>query len=207
MWRTTGMGRGISSGEEEKSFFDGVDVSLTGMATLAPGETTFLKQDLAKIDGLVEQAMAIYKIAAPEKTAPLLRDGLKATDALIAKVEASGLTAQQKYDLLHELRVKRVQFNDALVQALGLSLRAQVARGRTASGPFARFGDGADTFVTAVPGQAFGVQVHVVNGSAVPVKVKSTELESSAGATFESTKPTGGDDDLRMAKLTTCGSM
>jgi LmbE family N-acetylglucosaminyl deacetylase len=174
--------------EKEKNFFDGVDVSLTGMATLAPGETTFLKQDLATIDGLIEQAMAVYKIAAPTKTAPLLRDGLRATDALIAKVEASGLTAQQKYDLLHELRVKRVQFNDALVAALGLSLRAQVA-GRPETGPFARFGDGADTFVTAVPGQAFAVQVHVVNGSDVPVKVKASTLESNAGATFENAQP------------------
>jgi LmbE family N-acetylglucosaminyl deacetylase len=198
-------GARISSGDEEKSFFDGVDVSLTGMAALAPGETTFLKQDLGAIDGLVEKAMAIYKIAAPEKTAPLLRDGLKATDTLIAKVEASGLTAQQKYDLLHELRVKRAQFNNALVQALGLSVRAQVAPRQEASGPFVRFGDGADTFVTAVPGQSFGVQVHVVNGSHVPVKVKSTELESSAGAAFESAKPLeqpmladGKADDVRI---------
>jgi LmbE family N-acetylglucosaminyl deacetylase len=181
-------GSRVTSGEKEKNFFDGVDVSLTGMATLAPGETTFLKQDLAKIDGLIEQAMAVYKIAAPTKTAPLLRDGVRATDALIAKVEASGLTAQQKYDLLHELRVKRVQFNDALVAALGLSLRAQVA-GRPETGPFARFGDGGDTFVTAVPGQAFAVQVHVVNGSDVPVKVKASTLESNAGATFENAQP------------------
>jgi LmbE family N-acetylglucosaminyl deacetylase len=180
-------GSRVTSSEKEKNFFDGVDVSLTGMATLAPGETTFLKQDLAKIDDLVGQAMTVYKIAAPTKTAPLLRDGVRATDSLIAKVEASGLTAQQKYDLLHELRVKRVQFNDALVEALGLSLRAQVA-GRPDTGPFARFGDGPDTFVTAVPGQAFAVQMHVVNGSDVPVKVKASILESNAGATFESTK-------------------
>src|SRR5260370_28206506 len=111
-----------------------------------------------------------------------------ATEGLIAKVEESGLTPQQKYDLLHELRVKRVQFNDALVQALGLSLRAQVA-GRPETGPFARFGDGGDTFVTAVPGQTFAVQVHVVNGSDVPVKIKASKLESNAGATFESTQP------------------
>lgn len=178
-------GSRVTSGEREKSFFDGVDVSLTGMATLAPGETTFLKQALAAIDGLVEQAMAVYKIAAPEKTAPMLRDGLRATDALIAKVEASGLTAQEKFDLLHELRVKRVQFNDALVEALGLSVRAQVT-GRAETGPFARFGDGGDTFVTAVPGQTFNVQVHVVNGSDVPVKIKASGLESNAGATFAS---------------------
>ena len=83
--------------------------------------------------------------------------------------------------------MKRVQFNDAIVEALGLSLRAQVA-GRAESGPFTRFGDGGDTFVTAVPGQSFGVQMRVVNGSTVPVKVKAAVLESSAGATAESTR-------------------
>jgi LmbE family N-acetylglucosaminyl deacetylase len=179
-------GSRVTSGEKEKNFFDGVDVSLTGMATLAPGETTFLKQDLAKIDGLVGQAMAVYKIAAPTKTAPLLRDGLRATDALIAKVEESRLTEQQKYDLLHELRVKRVQFNDALVEALGLSLRAQVA-GKPDTGPFARFGDGPDTFVTAVPGQTFAVQVHVVNGSDVKLVEKDVTLVSSFGQTYQIT--------------------
>ena len=181
-------GSRVTSGEQEKSFFDGVDVSLAGMTALAPGETTFLKQDLAKIDGMVQQAMGIYKISAPEKTAPMLRDGLRATDALIAKVEGSGLTTQEKFDLLHELRVKRVQFNNALVQALGLTLRAQVA-GRAETGPFVRFGDGADTFVTAVPGQTFAVQVHVVNGSHVPVTIKASELESNAGAKFENPQP------------------
>jgi LmbE family N-acetylglucosaminyl deacetylase len=197
-------GSRVTSGEKEKNFFDGVDVSLTGMATLAPDETTFLKQDLAKIDELVGQAMAQYRIKSPEKVAPLLRDGMRATEALIAKVEASGLTAQQKYDLLHELRVKRVQFNNALVQALGLSLRAQVA-GPTQTGPFARFGDGPDTFVTAVPGQAFAVQMHVVNGSDVPVKIKAATLESNAGATFENAQPmtaptiaNGDADDVRI---------
>jgi LmbE family N-acetylglucosaminyl deacetylase len=174
----------VKTGEEEKSFFDGVDVSLVGMSALASGETTFLKQDLAKIDGLVGQAVAVYKIAAPEKTAPFLRDGLKATDELIAKVEAGGLTDREKYDLLHELRVKRVQFNDAIVQALGLSLRAQIA-GKADNGPFARFGDGSDTFVTAVPGQSFGVQIRVANGSKVPVMLKAAGLDSNAGATFE----------------------
>ena len=197
-------GSRVSSSQEEKSFFDGVDISLPGIATLAPEKTTFLRQDLAHIDRLVEQAMAVYKIAAPEKTAPMLRDGLQATGELIAKVEASGLTAQEKYNVLHELRVKRVQFNDALVEALGLSLRAQVA-GRADNGLLARFGDGADTFVTAIPGQTFAVQVHVVNGSDVPVKIMDAKLESSAGATSASqqgdaagkTIASGQADDLR----------
>jgi len=174
----------VKTGEEEKGFFDGVDTSLMGMSALAPDETIFLKQDLLRIDGLVGQAVGVYKIGAPEKTAPFLHDGLKATDELIAKVEASGLTAREKYDLLHELRVKRVQFNDAIVEALGLSLRAQVAS-KADTAPFARFGDGSDTFVTAVPGQSFGVQILAVNGSKVPVTLKGAGLASSAGATYE----------------------
>jgi LmbE family N-acetylglucosaminyl deacetylase len=183
--RVSGGSASAASTEQEKNFFDGIDVSLVGMATLAPGETNFLKQGLAKIDGLLQQAMTGYSIDAPEKIAPLLRDGMRATDDLITKVELSGLTAREKFDLLHELRVKRVQFNDAIVEALGLSLRAQVA-GRAENGPFARFGDGGDTFVTAVPGQSFGVQIRVVNGSKVAVKWKSASLESNAGVTAES---------------------
>jgi LmbE family N-acetylglucosaminyl deacetylase len=178
-------GSRVKTGETEKNFFDGVDVSLEGMASLAAsspaGETAFLGDGLAKIDGLVKQAMEAYAIAAPEKTAPFLREGLQATDALIAQVKASKLTAQEKYDLLHELKVKRVQFNDALVEALGLSLRAQVA-GKGGGGPFARFGDGADTFVTAVPGQSFGVQVQVVGGTEVPVTVTKVSLVRADGA-------------------------
>ena len=185
-------GSRVKTEETEKNFFDGVDVSLMGMASLASAspasQTAFLREGLEKINGLVEQAVKAYAIKAPEKTAPFLRDGLRATDGLIAQVETSGLTAQEKYDVLHELRVKRVQFNDALVEALGLKLRAQVA-GPGGGGPFARFGDGGDTFVTAVPGQSFAVQVQVVNGSDVPVTVKDCGFESSAGARVEGAEP------------------
>jgi LmbE family N-acetylglucosaminyl deacetylase len=194
----------VSSSQQEKSFFDGVDVSLMGMASLAgsspAAQTAFLREGLGKINGLVGQAVKVYAIAAPEKTAPFLREGLQATDALIAQVEKSGLTAQEKYDLLHELRVKRVQFNDALVQALGLKLRAQVAPAHEATGPFARFGDGADTFVTAVPGQSFAVQVQVVNGSDVPVAIKDCGFESAAGARVESEEPEAAGAEIVAGK-------
>jgi LmbE family N-acetylglucosaminyl deacetylase len=185
-------GSRVKTEEQEKNFFDGVDVSLMGIASLAAAspasQTAFLHDGLEKINGLVEQAVKAYAIKAPEKTAPFLRDGLRATDALIGQVQASSLTAQEKYDLLHELRVKRVQFNDALVEALGLKLRAQVA-GPGGGGPFARFGDGGDTFVTAVPGQSFAVQVQVVNGSDVPVTMKDCGFESAAGARVEGAEP------------------
>jgi LmbE family N-acetylglucosaminyl deacetylase len=188
-------GSRVKTAETEKSFFDGIDVSLMGIASLAAAspaaQTAFLREGLGKIGGLVEQAVKAYAVAAPERTAPFLREGLQATDVLIGQVHASGLTAQEKYDLLHELRVKRVQFNDALVEALGLKLRARVAPEHEPTGPFARFADGGDTFVTAVPGQSFGVQVQVVNGSNVPVKVTYCGFESSAGAKVEGADPSG----------------
>jgi hypothetical protein len=179
-------GSRVKTVDNEKTFFDGVDISLTGIASLAStspaSETAFLRDSLARIDGLVGQAAHAYKFSTPENTAPFLRDGLRATDELIAKVQASGLTAREKYDIGHELAVKRVQFNDALVQALGLSLRAQVVSTQAATGPFARFQDGADTFTTAIPGQKFGVQVHLVNGSDVPVKVPGPDAVKLEGA-------------------------
>jgi len=178
-------GSRVKTVDTEKSFFDGVDVSLEGIASLAPGETTFLKQGLAAIDGFVEQAVAGYSVSAPETVAPFLRDGLRATDALIAKVEASGLTAREKFDVGHELRVKRVQFNQALVQSLGLSLRAQVAPEKENTGPFARFQDSADTFVSAVPGQKLAVQMLVVDGRGVPLQVKSSAVESATGTRYD----------------------
>jgi LmbE family N-acetylglucosaminyl deacetylase len=197
-------GSRVKAAETEKSFFDGVDVSLMGMASLASAtpaaQTAFLRDGLAKISGLVDQAVKAYAVAAPEKTAPFLREGLQATDALIAQIEASVLTAQEKYDLLHELRVKRVQFNDALVEALGLKLRAQVAPAQEATGPFARFGDGADTFLTAVPGQSFAVQVQVVDGSNVPVKVTDCGFVSGAGAKVAGAGPDNSASTIGLDK-------
>ncbi|WP_229668585.1 PIG-L family deacetylase [Edaphobacter acidisoli] len=191
-------GSRVESGNEEQSFFDGIDTSLTGIATLAPDEKSFLRQDLEKIDALVEQATEAYTIAAPEKTAPFLCDGLKATDALITKVDAGNLAASEKYNVLHELRVKRAQFNDALGEALGLRLRAQVASGASDGSPFARFGDGGDTFLTAIPGQAFGVEVRVVNGSNAKLTLESVALDSTVGAQVqESGGGNGSSVELR----------
>ncbi len=88
------------SGTHEKSFFDGVDVSLEGIATLAPADEQWLvARQLKVIDGHVAQAVKAFSMDAPEKMCAGVADGLKAqTNALIAKVEASRLTGQEKYE-------------------------------------------------------------------------------------------------------------
>jgi LmbE family N-acetylglucosaminyl deacetylase len=129
--------------EHETGFFKGIDTSVKGIAGLAPGAGAWLSDGLGRIQGLVEQAQGEFSMEAPEKTAPALAEGLKAVEALIARVEASGLQGAVQSDVLHELRLKRVEFNKALVQALGVRLEAT---GATAS---------------VVPGQEAEVKVNV----------------------------------------------
>ena len=113
-------GSRVKTADAEQSFFDGVDVTLEGIATLAPDGADWLRLALKGIDEHAVAAGKAFSVESPERCAPELRDGLAALDTLIAKVETSSLQASEKTNVLHELRVKRVQFNDALVEALGL---------------------------------------------------------------------------------------
>ena len=126
----------MPAGEKDQSFFDGVDVSLAGIADLAHGQdSAFLREGLGRVNAAVEQAMSLFSAEHPEKIAPMLADGLKQTNALAAQVSASALSEQAKYDVLRELGLKQEQFQHAIALALGVSLDAtagtkQAPRGR-----------------------------------------------------------------------------
>jgi LmbE family N-acetylglucosaminyl deacetylase len=167
-----------SEKEHEQSFFDGVDTSVIGIASLAPDAAPSLKSELEGIQALVGEAANAYSVADPEMCAPFLRDGLTSTDSLMQELEASTLNEREKYDVLHELKVKRAQFNEALVHALGLSIRAQVAPAREDTGPFAGFQDGPDTFTSAIPGQSFAVQMQLTNPSRAELKVLTAYIRT-----------------------------
>ena len=117
---------GVTLPDQETGFFEGVDVTLAGIASLAP-DAAFLPEDLKGLQAIVTRASAEFSMVAPEKTAPALAEGLKAVDELIAKVYESGISSTEKTNVLHELKIKRVQFNQALVEALGLRLTADGA--------------------------------------------------------------------------------
>ena len=158
-------GSRVKTAETEQSFFDGVDVTLEGIATLAPEGDAWLRPALKAIDDHAAAAAKVFSADAPEKCAPELRDGLKGVDALIAKVEASSLSKTEKTNVLHELHVKRVQFNDALVEALGLRVEARM----DASNP--------NACSTALsPGCVAHVPTKLVNDGKLPVTVVSDFL-------------------------------
>jgi LmbE family N-acetylglucosaminyl deacetylase len=185
----------ISTQDNEASIFDGIDVSLMGIASLAEGGAPgFLRDGLSQINSLVEKATADFAAQHPETIAQTLAAGLKATNDLIAKVAASDLNADPKFDVTHELKVKQAQFGNALAESLGLSALATVAPEKEPSGPFARFFGYPASFQIAIPGQEFWVKVHATNPTNVPVNLESVVLETPQGEqwTIDPTTQTGG---------------
>ena len=109
---------------------------------------------------------------------------MKETYALIAQVAASGLSEEAKYDVLHELSLKRTQFQRGVIQAMGVTIEATVAPKREpARNNFAPNGP-LESFAFAVPGQDFVVKVHLNNPGATPLKLDRLWLATPAGETW-----------------------
>lgn len=171
----------VAAQEREGSFYDGIDVSLSGIAALAGSEAAFLKSGLAAMEQAVERATAAFSATAPERCVPALAEGLRATERLEEAVRRSGLSEQARYDVGHELAVKRVQFQNAIALALGLRVYATVAPAVEPSGMAAFFGGDAETMTTAIPGQTFAVKVRVVQPGSADVRVRRVSVEAADG--------------------------
>ncbi|HET9100089.1 MAG TPA: NEW3 domain-containing protein, partial [Acidobacteriaceae bacterium] len=134
-----------------------------------------IRAKLNSINALVEQAIQSYSINTPEKIAPLLVRGLAETDVLMKQIQQKPLPEDARYNMLHELGVKKVQFNTALTQALGLSMEAVVSNGD--GGRRGHYGRGSsNTFQSAIPGQSFQVSVRLADQGTDPVTVKDVKL-------------------------------
>jgi len=114
-------------GTMESGFFEGIDTSLSGIASLAPEVAGKFRAPLEKIDAQIADAQAKFDASHTETIAPQLRTALIGVDEFIHELENSSvndLPVEESYNMLHELRIKRVQLNNALVLALGLELKA-----------------------------------------------------------------------------------
>jgi LmbE family N-acetylglucosaminyl deacetylase len=184
----------IAAQDREESFFDGIDTSLGGIATLAKGgNAIFLASGLREINARVEEATAKFAGPHPEACAAPLAAGMKATIALIDAVRQSSLSADARYDILHELEIKRAQFNNALAEALGLTVSASVApleEPQGGRGGFGGFGGETESSRVAIPGQTFGVRVHAVS-QAPGVKLERLSVQTDGARTPWSIAPAG----------------
>jgi LmbE family N-acetylglucosaminyl deacetylase len=176
------FGSVIAAQGKEKSFFDGIDVSLVGIATLAKsGDAGFMVPALQKINLLVEGATADFSAARPEQISAKLAEGWKETDALIQQVESSQLSADDKYNIAFELDVKKAQFNNALAQSLGLSVATRLAPEQEPNPLYVLFMGDPETTRILIPGQRCSVKVHVVSEAAEGVTLESIKLEATDG--------------------------
>jgi LmbE family N-acetylglucosaminyl deacetylase len=182
-------GSRVPSPPVERSFFDGINTSLAGIASLAPGQHPFLTAGLTQIAATVDQATRTFSPSQPAKLVPILTAGLKQTQLLIAKVESSDLSTEEKYNLHHELSVKEAQFNSAIVEALGFTLSAVVAPANPDRGRSGFATEPQDTFTTAVPGQAFGVTAYLTNPSTVPIQIQSVTLRPTSSGDWHIAAP------------------
>ncbi len=200
-------GSRVKSGDQEQTFFDGIDVTLNGIAALSTGETQFLKTGLAGIAAKADQAFAQYSPEKPAAVAPLLADGLKGTRDLMAQVRASKLAEPGKSDVLFELGVKEKQFQQGLVAALELSLNtavsAQLQMPAANAGGRGRGGMGmmrGAAFTMAIPGQAFAVETTSFNMGTEGVTLEDVTVVPSDGKNWNVALQGTPSHDLTPAK-------
>ncbi len=119
-----GVSRDVAT---EEDLFTGIDTSLPSIADLAPAAPKTLRAELVLIDSKLAEAQKVFDPNHLETVAAPLSQALLVLDAQIKGTQTSRLPVDQKFNLLHELRIKRVQLNDALVLAEGLTLTATLA--------------------------------------------------------------------------------
>jgi LmbE family N-acetylglucosaminyl deacetylase len=151
----------------EKDFFDGIDVSLGAIATLAPDAPPFLRSELDVLGAQCEDAAKAFDPKKPAAIAPILADALSRTKSLLARVSSSPLPTLQKTNVEHELRIKQVQLEQALALSFGIALDATTSSADIIAG-------------TLVP-----VHAQITVASPQTLTVKDVWLENSAGVATE----------------------
>ena len=123
----------------------------------------------------MDAALAAYSVSAPEAVVPALARGLSATRAAVR------LLADQP-EAVFVLARKKLQFQDAIHTALGLTFAAEArpADYREPTGRFA-FWMPPPTLEPVTPGQSFGVRARLVNPSGVAIDLDEIALEAGPG--------------------------
>jgi LmbE family N-acetylglucosaminyl deacetylase len=180
-------GSRVTAADHEESFFDGIDASLLGTASLVGGKQEdapdWLRNGLNHLAELAAQANTEYQPDHPQGIAPVLASGLGGTRDLIARTRASTIPDSGKQDILFELAAKEKQFERALIDSLGLSLFAVVAPDREPArqGPYQQSGP---LFTIAIPGQSFTVRAELLNPSQDTLNVDSVAVAASDGKSW-----------------------
>ncbi len=166
----------------EKSFFDGIDTSVTGLASRFGEDRVFL-QGLQKLQQDIDKSKTAATTDAHKAVSPLL----EATGECEALIPIDTVLSDSgKQDLRARLYEKEDQLSLAANLAAGVQLRAEVGTPE-ANSP--------ETAYMAVPGRSFRVNAHFASQiSATQVKIS---LSAPAGWTVETVKSSAAGDDAQ----------
>jgi len=159
----------------EKSFFDGIDTSLTGQA---PQDMAELRRQLSEVEKWVSQASETAKgNDAAGVVDPLMHivSGLNRINAKALEWRWRGTGGS---DFLTRIAEKQQQAETALNLALGVSLMADVS---SDGGREVHVLKEADALTTVSPGQEFLVAVTFHNGSKQTLTIDHIKLDVPAG--------------------------
>ncbi len=131
--------------QEEEGFFDGIDTSMAGLAKSAPAMSQPLPALSITPEGILwsldEEAKQLSDWNSTDErrgdVPHLLGDYLNRINGAIVMLDHLNLPAQSKADVLHELRVKHTQANDALALAVKLEVDATTERADVVQGTVA----------------------------------------------------------------------
>lgn len=158
----------VKSDEKEKSFFDGIDTSITGIFTIT-GETApaAIASILTEISAEVDKAVTAFQPQNPALIIPFLTNGLSKTRSAIQLIT-------NQPEALFMLQIKELQFIDAVNTASGVTLQAMAVPIDTKEKR--NFYEPQPTMGFAVAGQPFKVEVMMVNNSPYSIEPKSINL-------------------------------
>jgi LmbE family N-acetylglucosaminyl deacetylase len=109
----------VQTPRPEQSIFDGIDVTIPGLAKLAGLPDGTIRAELSAIDAAAKKALADYEPLDPGRIIPALADGLRATRAARNALTASNAAMEARADADFLLSFKEQDFSDALVRAAG----------------------------------------------------------------------------------------
>ncbi|HZF41064.1 MAG TPA: PIG-L family deacetylase, partial [Blastocatellia bacterium] len=112
----------VQAPDVEKSLFEGIDVTVPGVAMFAGDEGRRMLPALTRIKELAAKALAEFRIEKPEAIAPHLAAGLREVRGLRATL--TGLDPVSRATVDGMLARKEQEFNDALAKSHGVIVDA-----------------------------------------------------------------------------------
>ncbi len=171
----------IGKDGHEKSFFDGIDTTWTGLAQThgtAGKSDPALQQQLGDIAKLVAQASEAAKGTNPGSAVASLMQVVSGLNRISTTVRNSPWSAAAKADFQTRLAEKQQQAETALNLALGVSLSADASSGATLNEKTPKE---SEALTTVSPSQEFVVAVTFHNGSKLPLLIDHVKLEVPNG--------------------------